>query len=132
MSVPLSQMYTVASYILRQKLSGRKRYPFVLMLEPLFRCNLACAGCGKIQYPAHILRKHLTVERCLAAVARRRRGGWLRGSAGSTSPACGTSPARRPAAIPSSAGKLAGVCAWITRSSSAPAGIRIHQHRRWR
>jgi hopanoid biosynthesis associated radical SAM protein HpnH len=61
-------MYTVASYILKQKLRRRKRYPFVLMLEPLFRCNLACAGCGKIQYPAQILKKHLTVEACLAAV----------------------------------------------------------------
>jgi len=68
MSVPVSQMYTVASYILKQKLRRRKRYPFVLMLEPLFRCNLACAGCGKIQYPAQILKKHLTVEACLAAV----------------------------------------------------------------
>jgi len=47
MSVPISQMYTVASYVIKQKLSGRKRYPLVLMLEPLFRCNLACAGCGK-------------------------------------------------------------------------------------
>ena len=68
MSVPLSQMWTVATYVLGQKLRGRKRYPLVLMLEPLFRCNLACAGCGKIQYPAHILKKHLTVEQCLAAV----------------------------------------------------------------
>jgi hopanoid biosynthesis associated radical SAM protein HpnH len=68
MSVPVSQMFTVASYVLRQKLAGRARYPLVLMLEPLFRCNLACAGCGKIQYPAQILKKHLTVERCLAAV----------------------------------------------------------------
>ena len=68
MSVPVSQMYTVASYVIRQKLAGRKRYPLVLMLEPLFRCNLACAGCGKIQYPAQILKKHLTVEQCLRAV----------------------------------------------------------------
>ncbi len=68
MSVPVSQMFTVASYVLRQRLAGRKRYPLVLMLEPLFRCNLACAGCGKIQYPAQILKKHLTVEQCLAAV----------------------------------------------------------------
>ena len=68
MSVPLTQMWTVTSYVLRQKLAGRKRYPLVLMLEPLFRCNLACAGCGKIQYPGHILRKHLSVEQCLAAV----------------------------------------------------------------
>jgi hopanoid biosynthesis associated radical SAM protein HpnH len=68
MSVPLSQMWTVATYVLRQKLRRRRRYPLVLMLEPLFRCNLACAGCGKIQYPAHVLRRHLTVEQCLAAV----------------------------------------------------------------
>jgi hopanoid biosynthesis associated radical SAM protein HpnH len=68
MSVPLSQMWTVATYVLRQKLRGRTRYPLVLMLEPLFRCNLACAGCGKIQYPAQVLRKHLSVEAALAAV----------------------------------------------------------------
>ena len=68
MSVPLSQVVTVASYIIRQKLARRQRYPLVLMLEPLFRCNLACAGCGKIQYPAQILRKHLTVEQCVKAV----------------------------------------------------------------
>src|SRR5213079_2416982 len=68
MAVPLSQMWTVASYVLGQRLRGRKRYPLVLMLEPLFRCNLACAGCGKIQYPAHILRKNLTPEQCFKAV----------------------------------------------------------------
>ncbi|MBI2529344.1 MAG: adenosyl-hopene transferase HpnH [Candidatus Rokubacteria bacterium] len=68
MSVPLSQMVTVASYIVRQKLARRQRYPLVLMLEPLFRCNLSCAGCGKIQYPAQILKKHLTVEQCVNAV----------------------------------------------------------------
>ena len=68
MAVPVSQMWTVASYVLRQKLAGRKRYPLVLMLEPLFRCNLACAGCGKIQYPAHILKTDLSVEDCFKAV----------------------------------------------------------------
>jgi len=68
MSVPVSQMWAVASYVIRQRLKGRKRYPLVLMLEPLFRCNLACAGCGKIQYPPQILRKHLTVGQCLKAV----------------------------------------------------------------
>jgi hopanoid biosynthesis associated radical SAM protein HpnH len=60
-------MWTVASYVVRQKLRGRKRYPLVLMLEPLFRCNLACAGCGKIQYPAHILKRHLSPEECWKA-----------------------------------------------------------------
>ncbi len=68
MGVPISQMWTVATYVLGQKLRGRKRYPLVLMLEPLFRCNLACAGCGKIQYPAHVLKKDLSLEQCLAAV----------------------------------------------------------------
>ena len=68
MAVPVSQMWTVASYVLRQKMAGRKRYPLVLMLEPLFRCNLACAGCGKIQYPAHILKKDLSPEDCFKAV----------------------------------------------------------------
>lgn len=61
-------MWTVASYVLRQRLAGRQRYPLVLMLEPLFRCNLACAGCGKIQYPAHILKMNLTPEQCFHAV----------------------------------------------------------------
>ena len=67
MAVPVSQMYTVASYVLTQKMKGVKRYPLVLMLEPLFRCNLACAGCGKIQYPDHILDKRLTPEQCWTA-----------------------------------------------------------------
>jgi len=68
LAVPISQMWTVASYVLKQRMAGRKRYPLVLMLEPLFRCNLACAGCGKIQYPAHILKKQLTPEECFHAV----------------------------------------------------------------
>jgi hopanoid biosynthesis associated radical SAM protein HpnH len=68
MGIPISQMATVATYVLKQKLIGRKRYPLVLMLEPLFRCNLACAGCGKIQYPAHILKQNMTPEQCFEAV----------------------------------------------------------------
>jgi hopanoid biosynthesis associated radical SAM protein HpnH len=68
MPVPISQMWTVATYVLGQRLKGRAKYPLVLMLEPLFRCNLACAGCGKIQYPAHILKKHLSVDECIRAV----------------------------------------------------------------
>ncbi len=67
MAVPISQMCTVATYVLSQKFKGVKRYPLVLMLEPLFRCNLACAGCGKIQYPDHVLDKRLTPEQCWAA-----------------------------------------------------------------
>src|SRR6202012_4722091 len=68
MPVPISQGFTVATYLLKQKLKGRKRFPRVTMLEPLFRCNLACAGCGKIQYPAHILKQELTPEECFKAV----------------------------------------------------------------
>ncbi len=68
MGVPVSQMWTVVSYVLKQRLAGRDRYPLVLMLEPLFRCNLACAGCGKIQYPAHVLKMNLSPEQCFKAV----------------------------------------------------------------
>jgi len=68
MAIPISQVWTVATYVWKQKLKGNKRYPLVLMLEPLFRCNLACAGCGKVQYPPHILKKQLTPEECFAAV----------------------------------------------------------------
>ncbi len=68
MSVPLRQQIGVARYILQQRLRGRERYPLVLMLEPLLRCNLACAGCGKIDYPKEILDRTLSVEECLAAV----------------------------------------------------------------
>ena len=68
MPVPVSQAWTVASYVLKQKLKGHKQYPLVLMLEPLYRCNLACAGCGKIQYPAHVLKRELSPEECFKAV----------------------------------------------------------------
>ena len=68
MSVPLRQVVKVGAYVVRQHLIGRKRYPLVLMLEPLFRCNLACAGCGKIDYPAEILNQRLSVADALAAV----------------------------------------------------------------
>ena len=68
MGVPLSQVMTVTGHVLKQKMLRRKRYALVLMLEVLFKCNLACAGCGKIQYPAQILKKRVTVEQCLGAV----------------------------------------------------------------
>ncbi len=68
MGVPISQMWTVVRYVATQRLRRVRRYPLVLMLEPLYRCNLACAGCGKIQHPAEILRQHLTPEQCFAAV----------------------------------------------------------------
>ena len=68
MSVPLIQQWRVGSYIMKQRLTGRARYPLVLMLEPLFRCNLACPGCGKIDYSDEILNKRLSLEECLQAV----------------------------------------------------------------
>ena len=67
MGIPLSHAVRVGSYVLKQQLSGRKRYPLVLMLEPLFRCNLACAGCGKIDYPDDILNQRLSVDECMQA-----------------------------------------------------------------
>ena len=68
MAIQLQQALTVGKYLFTQKLQGRKRFPLVLMLEPLFRCNLACSGCGKIQHPPEILKQHLTPEECFAAV----------------------------------------------------------------
>ena len=67
MAVPAIQQLRVGSYLLKQKLRRNTRYPLVLMLEPLYRCNLACQGCGKIDYPDHILNQRLTVEQCVAA-----------------------------------------------------------------
>jgi hopanoid biosynthesis associated radical SAM protein HpnH len=61
-------MWAVSSYVLKNRLQGRKHYPLVVMLEVLFRCNLACAGCGKVQYPAHVLKSQLTPEECFHAV----------------------------------------------------------------
>ncbi|WGS51971.1 adenosyl-hopene transferase HpnH [Paraburkholderia sp. D15] len=68
MSIPLLQKVRVGAYIMRQHLSRNKRYPLALMLEPLFRCNLACNGCGKIDYPDPILNQRLSLEECLGAV----------------------------------------------------------------
>jgi hopanoid biosynthesis associated radical SAM protein HpnH len=67
MPVPLNQAVRVGAYVVRQHLKGRKRYPLVLMLEPLFRCNLACSGCGKIDYPDPILNQRLSVADALGA-----------------------------------------------------------------
>ena len=62
MGIPVIQQLRVGAYILKQKLLGKQEYPLVLMLEPLFRCNLACAGCGKIDYPKEILDQRLTFD----------------------------------------------------------------------
>jgi hopanoid biosynthesis associated radical SAM protein HpnH len=68
LGIPLLQKLIVGSYVVRQRFAGRKRYPLVLMLEPLFRCNLACAGCGKIDYPDEILNQRISVADALQAV----------------------------------------------------------------
>ncbi|MFB2936076.1 adenosyl-hopene transferase HpnH [Aerosakkonemataceae cyanobacterium BLCC-F154] len=68
MAINLLQAFEVGKYIVSQRLKGRKQYPLVLMLEPLFRCNLACPGCGKIQHPTDILKQNLTPEQCFKAV----------------------------------------------------------------
>ena len=67
MAIPFHKEIRIGGYLLKQKLLGRKRFPLVLMLEPLFRCNLACAGCGKIDYPDAILNRRMTVQECLDA-----------------------------------------------------------------
>jgi len=67
MAIPFFKELKIGAYLLKQKLAGRERYPLVLMLEPLFRCNLACVGCGKIDYPDPILNKRMSVQECLDA-----------------------------------------------------------------
>jgi hopanoid biosynthesis associated radical SAM protein HpnH len=68
MAIQLQQAIEVGKYLVMQRLKGRKRFPLTLMLEPLFRCNLACTGCGKIQHPTEILKQNMTPEQCFAAV----------------------------------------------------------------
>ena len=68
MGFPLQQAARIGAYVMKQQITGVKRYPLVLMLEPLFRCNLACAGCGKIDYPDEILNQRLSYEQCMAAI----------------------------------------------------------------
>ena len=67
MPVPVFQALKIGSYIFRQKMKGNKRYPLVMMLEPLFRCNLECIGCGKIQKPNEILKQNMSPEKCFKA-----------------------------------------------------------------
>jgi len=68
MGVPLKQKLAVAAHILRKRVQGIEKFPIVLQLEPLFRCNLECAGCGKIQHPEEVLARRLSVQECIAAV----------------------------------------------------------------
>jgi hopanoid biosynthesis associated radical SAM protein HpnH len=69
MTMPLRQSLRIGGYLLRQKLAGREKFPLLVELEPLFACNLACAGCGKIQHPAGVLKQRVPVEQALAAIA---------------------------------------------------------------
>jgi hopanoid biosynthesis associated radical SAM protein HpnH len=68
LGLPLFQTARIGAYVAKQHLTGRKRYPIVLMLEPLYRCNLACAGCGKIDYPDEILNQRLSFDQCMEAI----------------------------------------------------------------
>ncbi|HVX46850.1 MAG TPA: adenosyl-hopene transferase HpnH, partial [Mycobacteriales bacterium] len=68
MGIPLHQAVRVGAYLMKQKIKGREKYPLTLELEPLFACNLACEGCGKIQHPANVLKQRMPVEQALAAV----------------------------------------------------------------
>ncbi len=67
MAIPLAQQARIGAYVVGKRLRGIERYPLVLMLEPLFRCNLACAGCGKIDYPPEILDRRLSLTQCIDA-----------------------------------------------------------------
>src|SRR5579875_1597613 len=68
MPIPLRQNLKVASYLVRQRLARKEKFPLIVELEPLFACNLACPGCGKIQYPTEVLRKRLTVDEAVGAI----------------------------------------------------------------
>ena len=68
MAVPLRQAMRVGSYVARQRLRRNEKFALVLQLEPLYQCNLACAGCGKIQHEDPILQRRLTVQQCIDAV----------------------------------------------------------------
>jgi hopanoid biosynthesis associated radical SAM protein HpnH len=68
MSVPLRMSLRLGAYLAKQRISGNKKFPLVVELEPLFACNLACAGCGKIQHPADILRQRMPVAQAVNAV----------------------------------------------------------------
>ena len=68
MPMPLRQSLRVGSYLMRQKLAGNKKFPLLVELEPLYQCNLECAGCGKIQHPDHVLRRRMGVEQAIAAI----------------------------------------------------------------
>src|SRR3982750_4529318 len=83
MAVPLRQTVRVGSYLMKQKLARREKYPLLVELEPLFQCNLACSFCGKIQHPEHVLKKRMPVDTALGAIGE---GGAPMGSMGGGEP----------------------------------------------
>src|ERR687886_2319490 len=68
MSVPLRQSVRTGTYLARQRLARREKFPLLVELEPLYQCNLACSGCGKIQHPDHVLRRRMPVDQAIAAI----------------------------------------------------------------
>src|SRR5581483_5892792 len=68
MSIPVRQSARIAAYLLKQKIRKTEKFPLLVELEPLFQCNLACSFCGKIQYPQHILKKRMPVDKAIAAI----------------------------------------------------------------
>src|SRR6266576_2850937 len=68
MGVPFRQSIKLGAYLARQRLARREKFPLLVELEPLFQCNLACAGCGKIQHPEHVLRQRMSVEQAVGAI----------------------------------------------------------------
>src|SRR5881398_972948 len=68
MAVPLRQSFRTASYLARQRLARREKFPLLVELEPLYQCNLACAGCGKIQHPDHVLKRRMPVDQAIGAI----------------------------------------------------------------
>jgi len=68
MGVPLRQLMRVGAYLVRQKMAGREKYPLLVELEPLFQCNLECAGCGKIQFPKEILKKRMSIDEAVGGI----------------------------------------------------------------
>ena len=67
MTLPINLLARIGGYTVKKHLGGKK-YPLVLMLEPLLRCNLACPGCGKIDYPDAILNQRLSYDQCMDAI----------------------------------------------------------------
>src|SRR5438034_7071047 len=68
MAIRVRQSARISSYLARQRLSGREKFPLLVELEPLYQCNLECAGCGKIQHPEHVLKRRMPVADALAAI----------------------------------------------------------------